>query len=169
MNPPESWIRQPAPDLRIIDDALWTRAQARKADLSANVRKIGRPAKRLLSGLLRCGVCGGGMTTGGQPRRYRCSTRVERGSCTNAVTALAREAESRVLTGLQDRLLAPDAAAAAVRAYAEDMASASATANRDRLEIERELLELQRRIDRSADSYERACSSWTSSNAAWAP
>jgi len=52
--------------------------------------------------------------------RYACSNHVMNGSCANSRT-IAREAlETRMLTGLRDRLMAPEAAAAAMHAYAEE-------------------------------------------------
>jgi hypothetical protein len=41
LNPPEMWIRQPVPELRILDDALWEAVQARLAR-SAPARPLRR-------------------------------------------------------------------------------------------------------------------------------
>ena len=61
-------IVTPAPHLRIITDALWTRVKARQDNIhhqSANIRaalhanaRTGRGPKYLFSGLLVCGQCG---------------------------------------------------------------------------------------------------------------
>ena len=47
---------------------------------------------RLLTGLVRCGCCGGGMTIIGR-ERYACSARKEQGTCTNATSIKAQELE----------------------------------------------------------------------------
>lgn len=153
VNPPEQWVRVAAPDLRILDQALWDAAQARKAALSAQPAHCARRPKRLLSGLVRCGVCSGAMTLKGG--KLVCSTRAERGPavCTNGKTIDARTVEGRVIAGVRDRLLAPDAVEAAVRAcHAELQAEARATA-RDRAEIERDLAAADRRLQRATDAY----------------
>ena len=63
------WIETAMPHLRIVDDALWARVQARRVAVSQGVAVLravqsrahstGRDPKYLFSGLLVCGVCGG--------------------------------------------------------------------------------------------------------------
>jgi site-specific DNA recombinase len=133
LNPREKWITTEVPGLRIVDDALWQAAKARQSELTtkyANVIAATRAAQanRLngthrprspLSGLLVCGCCGGPYALRGQDR-YACSNHVMNGSCANKRT-IAREAlEARMLEGLRDRLMAPEIAAEAMRAYAEE-------------------------------------------------
>ncbi|WP_028748009.1 recombinase family protein [Rhizobium mesoamericanum] len=75
-----------APHLRIIDEDLFQAAAARKeATGGAHARNI-QKNKRLLSGLLKCGACGGGLSIVGADRsgpRVVCSTHKESGSCEN--------------------------------------------------------------------------------------
>ena len=133
INPPEDWITTDVPELRIVDDALWQAVKARQAELAvkyANVIAATHAAhanrlngthrpRSLLSGLLVCGSCGGSYALRGQDR-YACSNHVMNASCTNSRT-IAREAlEARMLAGLRDRLIAPEIAAEAMRAYAEE-------------------------------------------------
>ena len=73
----------------------------------------------LLSGLLECGVCGGPYAMRGQGR-YGCSNHVMNGSCANGRGIRRAEIEERVHAGLKDHLLAPEAAAEAMRAWAEE-------------------------------------------------
>jgi len=133
INPPEAWITTDVPELRIVDDKLWQAVKARQGELAvkyANVIEATRAAhanrlngthrpRSLLSGLLVCGCCGGPYALRGQGR-YACSNHVMNGSCANSRT-IAREAlEARMLAGLKDRLMAPEIAAEAMRAYAEE-------------------------------------------------
>ena len=121
------------PELRIVDDELWQRVKLRQAELATQfgstiegVRKaraerlnrLRRPAF-LLSGLLTCGCCGGkyGIIVND---RYGCLGHFRRGTCNNGPTIRRDDIERRVLAGLTDKLVSPEAAAVAVRAYAEE-------------------------------------------------
>jgi DNA invertase Pin-like site-specific DNA recombinase len=133
LNPREKWITTEVPELRIVDDALWHAAKARQGELTtkyANVIAATRAAqanrlngthrpRSLLSGLLVCGCCGGPYALRGQDR-YACSNHVMNGSCANGRTIARETLEARVLEGLRDRLMAPEIAAEAMRAYAEE-------------------------------------------------
>jgi site-specific DNA recombinase len=58
--PEREWLRVEAPHLQIVDEALWFRVQARLNDNRRSATPVGgRPPSYLLSGLARCGVCGG--------------------------------------------------------------------------------------------------------------
>jgi site-specific DNA recombinase len=62
---------------------------------------------RLLSGLLRCPTCDGGMGSVGLRRgepRVQCSTYRESGSCTNSRMVHRRKFEAAVLDGLREVL-----------------------------------------------------------------
>jgi len=133
LNPPQAWITIDVPGLRIIDDALWQAVKARQRELGAihanaiagmraafanKLNGTHRP-RSLLSGLLFCGCCGGPYALRGQ-NRYGCSHHIMSGTCSNSRT-IAREAlETRVLAGLKDKLMAPEVAAEAMRAYQEE-------------------------------------------------
>jgi site-specific DNA recombinase len=69
--------------------------------------------------LLVCGCCGGLYALRGQDC-YACSNHVMNGSCTNSRTIAREPLEARMLDGLRDRLMAPEIAAEAMRAYAEE-------------------------------------------------
>jgi site-specific DNA recombinase len=132
-NPETKWIRTEVPELRIVDDDLWQRVKLRQAELAKQfgstiegVRKaraerlnrLRRPAF-LLSGLLICGCCGGkyGIIVND---RYGCLGHFRKGTCDNGHTIRRDDIERRVLVGLTDKLVSPEAVAVAVRAYAEE-------------------------------------------------
>jgi site-specific DNA recombinase len=133
INPREKWITTEVPKLRIVDDALWQAAKARQSELAikyANAITATRVARTnrlngthrprsLLSGLLVCGCCGGPYALRGQDR-YACSNHVMNGSCTNSRSITREALEARMLDGLRDRLMAPEIAAEAMRAFAEE-------------------------------------------------
>jgi len=137
INPPEAWIVTEVPELRIIDDALWQAAKSRQQFLAiehatviagvraAHAARAANPLnathrpRSLLSGLLVCGCCGGPYALRGQDR-YGCSAHIMNGSCANSRTILRTALEERVLIGLKERLMAPEIAAEAIRAYVEE-------------------------------------------------
>ena len=77
-NPRSEWEMSEVPDLRIIDASLWAAVKSRQDSLQKKRDKRAahdrnglsasqslRRRKYLLSGLLRCGSCGGNMTVAG--------------------------------------------------------------------------------------------------------
>jgi site-specific DNA recombinase len=103
-NPEREWVVREVSALRIIDDELWERTQAIKQRYSSRWGNKRQSKKRLLSGLLRCGRCGGGMTIS-RGDRYYCSARREKSTCDADRGIGAHELEERVLNGLRDILL----------------------------------------------------------------
>jgi site-specific DNA recombinase len=132
-NPEAKWIRTEVPELRIVDDKLWQRVKLRQAELAKQfeatikgvrvaraerLNRLRRPAF-LLSGLLTCGCCGGkyGIVVND---RYGCLGHFRKGMCDNGRTIRRDDIERRVLAGLTDKLVSPEAVAVAVRAYAKE-------------------------------------------------
>ena len=103
-NPEHEWIVADVPHLRIMDDDIWEQVQAIKARYSSYPGNKRQTKKRLLSGLVKCGCCGGSMTIINR-ERYYCSDKRERGTCESTVGIAASELEGRVLDGLRDILL----------------------------------------------------------------
>lgn len=157
-NPPSEWIRQPAPELRIIDEPTWAKAQARLTAIAERVAasgnaQAGNAPKRLFSGLIRCGVCGGGMHTSGTNRGYRCLTRMNKGlaGCTNVRSPPADVLERQVLDEVRRDFLHPDVIEAAVREYHAARRKAGAGAAVEKGQVERDLAEARRRAARLVD------------------
>ncbi|MCR4265897.1 recombinase family protein, partial [Nitratireductor sp. ZSWI3] len=134
LNPESDWLIREVPELRIVDDALWQAVRDRQAviaDKYANVTEAVRKhhkknqlnGKRrpqsLLSGLVFCGCCGGPYSLRGAGR-FACSNHISKGTCSNSRTIPREDLENRVLAGLKDRMMAPEVAAEAMRAYAEE-------------------------------------------------
>lgn len=168
LNPAQAWVRTPAPELRLVDDGLWARVRARQAALTdLPSPAMARRPKRLLSGLIRCGQCGGAMVLNRD--RYACSAHRERGTCGNGRMIAAGKVEARVLDGLSERLLSPAAVAAGVAAKLEEQeadrrAALAASGPRDR-----ELAELARKLDRATQAYLAGAMDLAAFTAATAP
>ena len=116
LNPESERIVHEVPALRVIDQKIWDSVKARQRIIrqdfdekygDSNILNRTHRPQYLLSGLLTCGICGGGYTIVGK-QRYGCFNRKSRGTCSNKRTISRDEIETRVLTGLKDKLLAPE-------------------------------------------------------------
>nr|WP_255696926.1 recombinase family protein [Sandaracinobacteroides sayramensis] len=134
LNPESEWIIKDVPELRIVDDELWQSVRVRQgaiAEKFANVTEAVRKhhkknrlngtrrPKSLLSGLVFCGCCGGPYSLRGADR-FACSNHISKGACSNSRTIPREDLEARVLSGLKDRMMAPEIVEEAMRAYAEE-------------------------------------------------
>lgn len=104
LNPEHEWIVAEVPHLRIVDDAIWNRIQTIKTKYASRAGNKRQTRKRLLTGLVKCGCCGGSMTIVNR-ERYYCSAKRERGICQSTIGIGADELEARVLDGLKDILV----------------------------------------------------------------
>lgn len=134
LNPESEWIIKDVPELRIVDDELWQCVRVRQGEIAekfANVTEAVRKhhkknrlngtrrPKSLLSGLVFCGCCGGPYSLRGADR-FACSNHISKGACSNSRTIPREDLEARVLSGLKDRMMAPEIVEEAMRAYAEE-------------------------------------------------
>ena len=104
LNPEHEWVITDVPALRIIDDEIWDKVQKIKSRYASRHGSKRQTKKRLLTGLIKCGCCGGSMTIINR-ERYYCSAKREKGTCDSSVGIKAGEIEDRVLDGLKDILL----------------------------------------------------------------
>jgi site-specific DNA recombinase len=144
------------PHLAIIKPELFAAAQKRKEERGHTHPSHQRRPRRMLSGLLRCGSCGAGMSTNGRDKsgrvRIRCSAATENGTCPDAKTFYLDTVESAVLTGLQAELRAPKVIAEYVRTYLEERKRLAITSNAKRQRLEQQLAQLNREIERLVDA-----------------
>ena len=123
MRPQSEWRTMLHPELQIISDELWRRVKERQESLlsmyGGGKRKGLLPrsvtSPYLLSGLLKCGLCGANLiiVTGygsyGHYPSYGCSQHFNRGACSNAVLIRRDWVEERLLDDLQNRVLKREA------------------------------------------------------------
>lgn len=97
LRPESEWIVRDVPELAIVDRALWTAASKKFSRRTPGRRRPEQTAKRasLVSGLLRCGACGGSMVVVGRKQKgnqsfaaFGCTAHWSRGSsiCSNNQT-----------------------------------------------------------------------------------
>jgi site-specific DNA recombinase len=102
--PESEWIRQECPELAIVSETTWSAVQARLRGQSAATGTVGRPPRHLLSGLLRCGECGGAMVVIDR-YRYGCATAKDRGTCMSRVRVAVKAAEHALLANVREQFL----------------------------------------------------------------
>ena len=144
VNADAEWQEAEAPHLRIVPEELRRQVLERREARTAPGTRNGHKHTRLLSGLLRCASCGGGMTSQGrdkpgQPTRIACSVARESGSCTARRKVPLPPVEAAVLEGLRTALADRRAIALYVRTYNEERQRllADSTSERARLESQK--------------------------------
>lgn len=155
-NAKNEWQTADVPDLRIVSQGLFDAAQKRKQARGHTHPNQQRRPRHMLSGLLRCGACGAGMSTNGKDKsgriRIRCSAATESGSCRDAKTFYLKSVESADLAGLEKELRHPQVIAEYVRTYHDERKRLAAKANAKRAQLDLRLGELNREIERLVDA-----------------
>ena len=155
LNPEEEWTLTAVPDLRILDDELWQAAKDRQGMIEADPRVKAIRATRfwekrrqvhLLTGLLRCGSCGGGFAAVGKDY-LACSAARKLRTCSQSKSFKRAVLEEAVLDLLRDRLMQPEAVAAFIKAYAIEANTQLGGAAADRGRLHSEHATLVRKLD----------------------
>jgi site-specific DNA recombinase len=148
-NPESKRIVEGVPHLRILDDVLWklvkerqreSRSRVMTKDQGVRSERARRP-RYLLSGLLKCGTCGGGFSKISQSH-YGCSTARNKGTCDNLLVLRRDDLEARVLHGLRHQLMHPEL----VKTFIDEF----------RREVNRQASERDVRRDRASRDLEKA-------------
>lgn len=149
LNPPSEWRIADRPELRIISDDLWQRVQAIKADHKDQPLNQTHRPKHILSGIVKCGCCGGGYTNY-SAGRMKCSRAREAGPtvCTNQHTIYPAQIEARILTALEEKLLSETAFGYFVKTYRAERARLRASELGQRGAQEKELKNAEAKIRR---------------------
>ncbi|MCX2562300.1 recombinase family protein [Acetobacter farinalis] len=115
LNPKSKWVIEDVPDLRIIEQDLWEAVKARQSKTTWSQKSRGtgthplnalqRPT-HLLTGLSKCGCCGGGFSMISK-NHLGCSTARNKGTCENRLTIRRDVLEKSVLNGLRTQMMDP--------------------------------------------------------------
>lgn len=171
-NKPEDVITVDLPHLRIIDQDLWNRTQA--LIQSRSEWRFGPGGKRpkrtsstlkgsLLSGLVVCGACGGGMILTSSRRLTvsggklsgpfaACNAAHYHSACSHRKSYDLAKMERVVLQGMRENLTNPKALAEATKAYHAQWAARQREDSAEREQLTAKLTQLERRIDRVVDA-----------------
>lgn len=140
--PQAEWLWTDAPELRIVEQDLWQRVQARRQGRRHVVpgNKVGRTPKYLFSGLLRCGTCGGSYTVKSRTY-YACATHRNRGPaiCANGHHVQRDRLEERLLKMIFGDVFTPDVVAYVTRQVERVIAELRAAPDERRQVVEAEL------------------------------
>jgi len=127
LRPKDDWVIEDRPDLTIVAGDLWKRVQEQLRIVRAAYGAAGkqkRPrgkapelhSRHLLSGLIRCGICGARITIQASQRkkngrvyrygRYRCSFHMTKGSsvCWNSMSIRQQDLETKLVGKFRDAL-----------------------------------------------------------------
>jgi site-specific DNA recombinase len=148
---PAQMIVHPMPEWQIIDDATWSAAQERMRERGEKAPAPGPASKYPLSGIAKCGVCGGSIGvrrgwasgTGNWVQVYGCTWHHVRGKAVCAVRTIqpVEEVEGALARYLQDTILTPmlvEKVTAAIKAEVEaQLANAPADTHAVEVELEK--------------------------------
>jgi hypothetical protein len=158
--PKNEWRIVERPELRIINEALWTTVQ-RRIERIAEQFKGKRPglynraasSPYLLTGFLKCGSCGASLAvvTGrkkGGHGKYGCPQNFYRGACSNNLKEGADVVEERLLAGLQRSVLRPEVVDYALQEFERQLSASLAdlSTGLDRMRERRDAI--QQELDR---------------------
>ncbi|MCG8417717.1 MAG: recombinase family protein [Proteobacteria bacterium] len=153
--PEKEWLRVEMPEWQIIDDDTWEAAQVAMAERNRNTVAPGPAAKYALSGIARCGVCGGSIgarKTRASPNRrvpaYGCTWHHLRGNSVCPVAALqpVEEVEGILVDYLQEAILTPVLVERVVKEIRAEIDRQVAAAPVDTAQIETELADLRAQV-----------------------
>ena len=114
LNPEHKWVTEEVPSLQIVDHVLWKLVRDKQLSTrrlikgNSNRTEMARRPKYLLSGLLKCGACGGGFSKVSK-HHYGCSTARNKATCDNLLVIRRDTVEMLVLVGLKEHLMQPAA------------------------------------------------------------
>lgn len=156
LNPPEVWQSVDVPRLRNVEQDVFDRALSIKLKRGGSRPHTYKKAKRLLSGLLKCGCCGSGMSIKDTRKgviRVQCTSMKESGVCDHRRAYDLGVIETTVLNGLRSALTDPKLIADYVEEYNAERRRLSADLVSRRSGIERRLGKAKREWERVYDSY----------------
>jgi DNA invertase Pin-like site-specific DNA recombinase len=160
LNPQSEWVMEEVPHLRIVDDTLANTVLARLDAIgqSPKVQKMlasrfwdKRRPSHLLTGLVRCGVCGGLMAaTGGD--YLACSAARKSGTCANSRGMPRKVLENVILDTLKHHLMAPDLVKEFISSFQQEISRQSRSSEVKLDQKRRELAETTRKLDGLIDA-----------------
>ncbi|MBK7580177.1 MAG: recombinase family protein [Myxococcales bacterium] len=163
--PEAEWVSHEYPELAIVPRDLWDAAQARFRRVYATAR--GRPAGtghhvHLVSGLMRCGVCGGSMTIVGRKAkagvsyaRFGCTAHASRGAsiCANSLSVSEKKASRTLVNALKEKLDRPEVMERFVSTFKQRAASLRSGAGVNGADdVERRVRDCERRVANLTES-----------------
>ncbi len=152
--PESEWICVPDESLRIVSDELWNKVQgrlrgARRATNASNFKT--KPARYLLSGILKCDSCGGHYVVRNSVS-YGCSSQTNGRDvfCQQRATIRRELAEGKLLAGIKSQLLDGKV----TRQMAQEIQKRAKSDSTTRTSAKKQIAEIDRKIQNVVDSLE---------------
>jgi site-specific DNA recombinase len=157
--PVAEWVPITIP--AIIDEAMFQAVEAKRHSRSPDMmapRQVNSPT--LLTGLLKCGKCGAGLTTatgkGGRYRYYKCNTRIAKHNNDCDTPSIPMEKlDSLVLHALVDKVASAERLRAMLKAMKAKVKDAKTNLNSHMLILQKELSELDQATGRLYEAVEK--------------
>ena len=143
VNPESEWLRQDVPALAIVTPKMWAKVRERK---DRNASRTYRRKTYLISGLIKCGSCGGAYTSHGDGR-FSCSHRRDRGTCSNKKRAKVEDIQDRILAAVETHLTDPQYIQLFIQAYREEWEALAAEKSGEAAKVEKQIANCRRKID----------------------
>lgn len=169
----EKWLRH-FPELRIIPDEMFAKAQERlaknKASCAAGRNPKGklcgsrpgfdeRAPRHLLSGLIECAECGSRFHVGGSHGKYLFCPKHKRGTCTCQTKLQRARAERMILAEVGNRILGnPEWTTLVVETARQAILERNAATPTEWAQCQRQFEDVERKISRLVDSIESGAS-----------
>ena len=164
VNARENWIFGPRSErLRIIDEETFEAAAKMIGQHSKNARGGAKRPKHLLSGLLKCGICGQSFISKGNYKngaRIECSTSRESGSCSHDRSYYLESITKLVFEGLADRLRSPAAIRIYLEEYRAERQRLAKKESRERGGLMRQLNSVESQLKRLVDAIAEGQTRW---------
>ncbi len=159
LKPSDEWIKVEIP--AIIEASTFEDARIRRAERApAKVppRLVNSPT--LLTGILKCGICGAGMTLatgkGGRYRYYKCNTRIGKGNHLCTMPAVPMEKlDNLVLTTLADKVFTPQRVSTMMQEMRKRIVQRNKEQSNHAQPLQKELEELNQRNERLFEAVEK--------------
>jgi site-specific DNA recombinase len=158
-NPETSWIIKDVPELRIVPQDLWEKVKARQRQMQRNTRPdktrnqfwASQRPRYLLSGLMKCGVCGANYTKHGR-NRFACAGARNRATCANHLTIRGDDLEAAILAGLKERLMEPSLFEEFVGEFIAELNRQQSDLADEKVSLQKELEQVTRQIDKLVEA-----------------
>ncbi len=157
VNPESDWVRKEAPELQIVDRALYEAVNNRRVGNKRGAYTGRRPRRDyLLKGLMTCASCGGRMHLAGRKNNHmmiECGRAKETGTCGSRRKIKLELVNEAVLKGIKENLDCPEAIAEYIRTYNEERQRLAQDSVRQRSELEKKLARETAATERLLDLY----------------
>jgi DNA invertase Pin-like site-specific DNA recombinase len=148
-------VTREEPEYRIIDEETFYAVQRLKEERAHVPPPKQRKAKRLLSGLLRCGGCGSGMSAKDRDKtgklRIQCSRHHESGDCPDPVTTYVEVVERKVIDRVIGLFSSPEDINVLLKSARAEARKQTGDKITERSKLERRLGEMDREVERLTD------------------